>query len=269
VVTEDEETQKKGIVLISYLVGRSFPWEHFAQRQHMNREWGKIAASLPTRVEAIHICAGSFMWRPIIAIFKFALSMFNRVRVREHMGSHKEIQFSLQTFGISTIGFPITEDGQELGHLCADRWKKRRMLEQKLKEEKLQKESNQGGESAPQQSTGVRVENPSQYDILLGRGKAFYTHAGNIRLKHVVVERYHLYEGAGFSGKQKVSVEIVDFIKSQSCRFLKDDGAGWVVVDDDAARKKVSHAFRTLRGIKNTNATKSQCVKRRNIVEPL
>jgi hypothetical protein len=83
-----------------------------------------------------------------------------------------------------------------------------------------------------------------------------------MRLKDIVSAQYHLYDGAGFSGKQKVSGEIVDLLKSQSCRFLKDDGAGWVVVDEDAARKKVSHLFRTLRGIKNTNATKSQGVKR-------
>ena len=30
-------------------------------------------------------------------------------------------------------------------------------------------------------------------------------------------------------------------------RFLKQEGAGWVVVEDDVASEKVSHAFRTRR----------------------
>lgn len=40
---------------------------------------------------------------------------------------------------------------------------------------------------------------------------------------------------------------IIKMVKEATGRFLKDDGDGWVEVDDNKVRAKVSHSFRTLR----------------------
>ena len=55
------------------------------------------------------------------------------------------------------------------------------------------------------------------------------------------------YNRAAFAGKQGVSANIVKAVHERNGRFLKDDGLGWVEVDDETAEKKVSHSFRTLR----------------------
>lgn len=256
VLYEDEETQKKGHVIVAYQLGHTLTWQQTAHEQDLNRQRGRLLVSLPCRPVALHVCVDSMiLWRPILAVFKYVANTFTRVRIREHTGTHKEVQFSLQTFGISMVGFPVTEDGEVLPHYCQERWKKRRALEQRMK--------NKGEGHARDDSTGVRVETPSKYDVLLGRGRSCYSHVGNLRLRKMVSDKFHLYEISGFGEKLPISDEIVCTIKSLSGRFLKDDGAGWVEVDDETARKKVSHAFRTFRGLQNAQE-KSKGTKRRS-----
>lgn len=92
----------------------------------------------------------------------------------------------------------------------------------------------------------VRVDTPGPNDVLFGRGRAFYSHVGYLQLKNVLIEWSTIYEGSGNAEKQRVSADIVKLIQSSSGRFLRDDGAGWVEVDDETAIRKVSHGFRTL-----------------------
>jgi hypothetical protein len=127
-----------------------------------------------------------------------------------------------------------------------------------MKQQAEQPSQEQGDNSKQQKLHLKRVENPGQNDVLLGRGKLYYCHPGNRRLKRIVMEQIGLYEEAGYAEKYRVSADVVKFINSMSGRFLREDDNGWVEVDDDAAIKKVSHGFRTLRGMfKNSNAKPS------------
>lgn len=254
-LTDDDETQKNGTVLISYVVGQQLNWQQMRQRREMNRQWAMLIPAIPIRLEALHICIDSILWRPILAVFKLACNMFTRIRVREHLGDHKQVLCSLQALGIPTHGIPVTEDGTLLYHLCSERWKKRTTQEQMMKQLTRQHSQNISVNSTDQELHFRRVGTPGQNDVLLGRGKLYYSHAGNLRLKRIVMEQIEMYEEAGYAEKYKVSADVVKFIKSESGRFLRDDGNGWVEVDDETAIKKVSHGFRTLRGIKNFNAT--------------
>ena len=92
-----------------------------------------------------------------------------------------------------------------------------------------------------------RIIIPGTYDILLGRGKPLQKHAGNLRYHHVI-ETYHgQYEKAQKLGKTNLSKRIVKKMKDDGGRFLKQDECGWIEIDDDAARYKVSHTFRNHR----------------------
>jgi hypothetical protein len=256
---EDEETQRKGQIHISYLLGQKIPTQQLPLRQEINQAWAKLLTGMPLRIEAIHMCADSPEWRPIFAKFKASATLFTRARIREHIGDADQVLFSLQTFGVPTHGFPILSDEETLAQLSVERTKKRRLLEQMRKQaaEQNTDELDHGKEQ-------VRVGTPGQNDVLLGRGRAFYSHVGNLRLKNIVIERSKLYESAGHTEKQRVSADIVKLIQSRSGRFLRDDGAGWVEVDDETAIKKVSHGFRTLRGLKNAqNANPKSDVKRK------
>lgn len=245
VFTEDEATQRKGIVSITYNVEQTINWRNLAFQRSAIRKWAQITAALPWRVEAFHLCADSFFWRPMYALFRLKVSMFSRVRVREHYGTHKEVLFNLQTYGIPTQHLNVKEGSyEELIKQSRERWRKRRTLECQLVSQKAEasKESCSQSTEMP-----VRVVTPGQYDVLLGRGKAFYDHPGNQRLKYLILERLPYYERAGYSEKSEVCGGIVDLINSKLGRFLKDDGAGWVEVDDKVARNKVGHLFRQLR----------------------
>jgi hypothetical protein len=144
--------------------------------------------------------------------------------------------YSLQTFGIPSSCFPLTPDGKLTTKDHGEKLEKRRKLE------RMENASN---------NNKVRVGIPGRHDVLLGRGKASYEHMGNLRFRYCVESRAKQYDSAaGTSEKKKITHEIVQSVKDSTGRFLKDDAAGWVEVEDDVARLKVSHAFRTLRGIK-------------------
>lgn len=88
---------------------------------------------------------------------------------------------------------------------------------------------------------------PGTYDILLGRGKPLQKHAGNLRYHHFI-ETYHgQYEIAQKLEKTNLSKLIVQKMKEAGGRFLKQNDCGWIEIDDDAARYKVSHTFRNHR----------------------
>ncbi len=263
--SEDEKTQRKGAVSVTYLVGQKFNWQDVKQRQDMNRQLATLMSGLPLRFDAMHVCIDSILWRTILAVYKTAANTVTRVRVREHMGDHKQVIFSLQTFGIPTYGFPVTENGDILRHRCADRWNKQRTLEQMSKQNAEVDQTFQDDAVTAQrvQVQLSRVVTPGPNDVLLGRGKAYYSHVGNVRLRSIVAERSYAYEETGPWEKKTVCFEIVKRIKSKSGRFLSDDGAGWVEVDDEIAMKKVSHSFRTLRGLKNVKIKDSSQNRKR------
>ena len=85
-------------------------------------------------------------------------------------------------------------------------------------------------------------------DVLLGRGKRYYLHQGNARFRTLIQERIGLYNAARASTKKQMTKEIVELIQNEyNGRFLKPTKAGWVKVDAETARLKVSHVFRTAR----------------------
>lgn len=129
------------------------------------------------------------------------------------------------------MGFPVTEDGTVLRHLCREHWHKRRRLDDSVRKEKTQKTSTY--------SALVRIQTPNQHDVLLGRGRAYYTHIGNMRLRNLIMEHLPRYHQAPFTEKQRVSDSIVDILRTMGGRFLREEEAWWVEVDRAAAQKKV------------------------------
>jgi hypothetical protein len=55
------------------------------------------------------------------------------------------------------------------------------------------------------------------------------------------------YEKADKSEKTEIALRIVSMIHESFGRFLKWEKEGWVEVDEEAAREKISHFFRHLR----------------------
>jgi len=92
-----------------------------------------------------------------------------------------------------------------------------------------------------------RIVLPGGLDVLLGRGKPLQKHPGNLRYHHFVESYQDEYETASKLEKTNLSKRIVQAMKESGGRFLKQDDAGWMEIDDDTARYKVSHTFRNHR----------------------
>jgi hypothetical protein len=91
---------------------------------------------------------------------------------------------------------------------------------------------------------------PYRHDILFGRGRKVMEHPGNLRLLMLVKEKMPIYDAANKEAKTRLTAEVVQTLKGpRSSRFLKKNATGvwWEEVTDALARKKVSHAFRTMR----------------------
>jgi hypothetical protein len=83
-------------------------------------------------------------------------------------------------------------------------------------------------------------------------------HPGNLNY-HCVVESYHeQYERALKLEKTKLAAKIVAQIHDQGGMFLKQDDVGWVEIDEEAARTKISHTFRNHRIAVRTAMKKQQ-----------
>lgn len=93
--------------------------------------------------------------------------------------------------------------------------------------------------------TKKTVTVPGHLDILLGRGRRCQEHVGNMRLRILVQDCKPVYDNASRKEKTLLSQEIVESVKKNSL-FLKEEDIGWVEVDDNVARLKVSHTFRDI-----------------------
>ncbi len=146
---------------------------------------------------------------------------------RSPTGSRLECEYGLRSFGID-----INTDKAMISN--------KEWLEQcKALDESHRKE------------LGTRII-PGPNDVLLGRGRPFHQHSGNLALTAKVDENRTRYMAARKMEKKKITIEVVEDTFKSGCRFLKkvnkNDGGkcDWEEVDFDAARLKVSHSFRTL-----------------------
>lgn len=146
------------------------------------------------------------------------------------------------TFGIPVESMPLAYDGAVKvdGHR---KWiAKRKAKDLKLKE-------------AGWNISFEGIDIPRPNDVLLGRGKPFRDHLGNMRLRTVVDQYRQEYEQAKFGQKIVIAEQVAQYVNNQKGRFLKHKNDGWwAEVNKDEALDKVGHTFRTARSA----ATESQ-----------
>jgi hypothetical protein len=109
---------------------------------------------------------------------------------------------------------------------------------------------------------------PSDDDVICGRGKKCYAHVGNGRFRTRVIGMLGQYRKARSKlDKSKVLSDVVEQVRLNSPRggFVKQDSNGrWFEVGDFLAREKTSQAFRDVlhENYKSSNVAKK---KRRNM----
>lgn len=248
----DEETQRKGVVIIHYNL------EAQVASHGIIQSLGRILRLLPLRVASIHVCVNDMVVQAAASIASLLIGSTNTVRVRSHCGTDMEVLFELMTFGLDVTfpqSFPISPSGEVdiSGHVQF--LQQRRM--QEAMDNQLGNESgifpmptglamNNDGAMVAKQRWNAAVIVPGELDIILGRGKGYQNHKGNVRYRHIVETQRPVYEALSTKKeKTKWIRDVVTSIYDGGGRFLRRDPLGrWIPIDQDMARDKVSHSFR-------------------------
>jgi hypothetical protein len=136
-------------------------------------------------------------------------------------------------YGIDVESFPLLPDGEvkTTHHL---KW----LAKRKIKEDAQQTVGSFAG-----------IDLPGRNDVLLGRGKPFHQHSGNVRMRELVDLYQEEYKLAPVGEKIYIADKIVQaiMIKEHSLFLKRQPDGWWVQVLESEAREKVTHAFRTAR----------------------
>jgi hypothetical protein len=92
---------------------------------------------------------------------------------------------------------------------------------------------------------------PQPEDVLLGRGKKVQAFPGNLKFRGKIEANRRTYDNSSKFEKSVLIEAILRSVKDSGGRFLQQGTKGYFEVDDDVARKKISHAWRNLRASRN------------------
>jgi hypothetical protein len=191
--------------------------------------------SFPVKMVANHVCYSNEDAKPYISGMRLFMDEDFRNRVIAHFKSTEDINFHLQTYAIPTEDFPINEAET----LVLD-WHLEWMEAQRVQESKSISKVDES------------ITLPRRFDVLYGRATSTRQHTGNLRASHLVEMHQAKYEKANKFQKTEIAERIVAIVHESYGRFLKWEKGGWVEVEYDSAREKVSHFFRHLRSKKGT-----------------
>jgi len=255
----EEDAQKKGVVIIMYMVGMNSTVMPVARKLRSRRR------AMPIKL-VVHYCYDNKGIRPVIAVQKlFLLSKTHRARLRSHFGNHEEVMFKLQTYGIPVSNCHIPPDGS-VSLVLHQEW----LTMQKGQEEEQQQQQSHLGTTTinhtvsnnsyetdgcdeddnDEEESDITVE---ENDVLFGKDKKTQEHHGNLVCNHLIQVHQEKYEQASKFVKTDIAERILTTVHSEyGGRFLKFNKkeACWEIVERKVAREKISHTFRRIRNQK-------------------
>jgi hypothetical protein len=89
---------------------------------------------------------------------------------------------------------------------------------------------------------------PTEYDIICGRGRGLYRQPGNIRFHAIILNHLEEYSSAKTRlDKSCIVIKIIDTIRAQNngdVHFIRQVGTnGWEELGDELVRDKVGHSL--------------------------
>lgn len=167
-----------------------------------------------------------------------------RVRVRWHVGSWMEIQYSLRTFGID-IPVDCSLHNQENDKSPFSKQAIERQIRSFIESDELWRKS----EEKYQHFNSTIAMYPNPQDIITGRNrKVTATWPGNIQLKKLIDSYAPLYlQLEDRREKTEMSSKVLKILQEEhKARFLVRNGdlSYWEALDDEEARLKVGQDLR-------------------------
>ena len=96
--------------------------------------------------------------------------------------------------------------------------------------------------------TAVHIQEPSELDVLLGRGSGTYHHIGNRAFRRLVASYRPAYTTLPKGIKTLLAHNLVDFVRKNGGRFLcrgdDENGGWWYECGDERAVQKVRQSLR-------------------------
>jgi hypothetical protein len=244
VLSEDIDTQKKGIVIVYFNLG-----PHKAPVD-FNGAWklARMVTAFPLRILSEHLCHdNSPILVPEISLIRYAVGSTVRLRLRTHPTTNPaECHYQLMTYGIPTEVLPMDKNGAFPLKNHQEWLEERRRLEARLAQ--MGDQHVRRDEMIP-----ARSIIPGAKDVVYGRDSFAQKHLGNsdfIGLIESWREDHNMADSTnGKNDKFKAGVveAVIDVIKGRGGRFLRKGDLGWEEVDAKSARNKVADAFRSRR----------------------
>ena len=201
---QDEETQRKGMVLIVYSKGNhKKDKEGLAGMGVMNQ----MRSGLPERLGAVHWVYENPESAREVQMCRLFCGERARMRFRPLCTKDNDYQFQLQTYGIPTKNLPISDTGAFM-LACHQEWMYRQRMRESL-------------------DVSAYTIVPRRFDVLFGKGKSTAEHTGNLRAFHIVEMYRERYEAANKYEKTEIAERVVGLIQESYGRFLKQEDGGW------------------------------------------
>lgn len=110
--------------------------------------------------------------------------------------------------------------------------------------------------SFPQADMNPTFIQPTDNDIILGRGKIAFNHVGNRRYRNIIDQNGALYQSLKpRDAKTRMTGEIINLLRSNGSRFLQWNKETGLYEEVDDVHEKVSHALRSSHKPKNKRST--------------
>mmetsp|Transcript_9286 Transcript_9286/g.26510 ORF Transcript_9286/g.26510 Transcript_9286/m.26510 type:complete len:599 (-) Transcript_9286:96-1892(-) len=254
----DELDQTKGLVCVLLLLQNS--------KKNLLPSWFwdfhvksvPVAKSLPIKIASCHMCCDSPHFKTIVSLMQVSINKEVRVRFRPLYASYFESMYSLSSFGIDKRNFPLNDmgdvDAPKLQHLLRLRQQSEQEQDRIVRQELIDAiTASASAQHIPLDQilngTDMTLVVPNSKDVLMGRGRSFQNHVGNIRLSQIVQENYKAAHNQSTTEQRVALVEEVRLHIKQDVggRFLKKtpNGLDWMLVSDEEEVKKVKNTFRS------------------------
>jgi hypothetical protein len=246
-----EMTQKKGVILLEYMVGIKVEQLLSTKRRARTPLFLKVISSMPVRMNALHVCFDDPRIRTVFKLLTSVIEGKFLCRLQSHFGTDLECLYSLMAFGISPSCLPVQADGSidTTNHMI--------MLSELAK-----KDASTASilDSVSVFEGDEEVRPPTAEDVLMGKGRHGKKWLGNHKLRRLVDNHKDAYKATDRDGKIAISHAICDEMIRSGSRFLvpskntsKLDSGGWVEMPKNEVCLRIAHLFRNLRAAERSS----------------
>ena len=231
IVSEDEVTQRKGVVFIMDTKKDVLHFQSTVEEREDNRS---MQLYNPARWSGFHLCLPNgptyHMIRTLIVLI---LDKDLRARVRFYEGMTLETRYRLMTFGIPVSEIPVSDLTGTLKNKAQQQFIKTRIAIERI----------MGGDYSSSR-TSTFITHPGSNDVLFLKGGKSNQHQGNLRCQQLVESKLQAYYSKPNRTEGKViRDEIIHTIREENGRFLELDreGGWWVeITDENVLHTKIS-----------------------------